>query len=122
MLSAFRRLAVSRVAAACVALALTGAPAVATALARPVARACAAHAKGSRCCPGCHGSARAAKQGREDPRCPKDACGSVAGSCGTPEARTTPPRSVGDFTLTEAVALGTPARAGDIAAPVASPR
>src|SRR5689334_9225582 len=124
MLAPFRTLAVSRVAAACVALALSGAPALASALARPAARACAcaAHGKGTRCCHGCHGGSRAAKHAGEERGCPKDACGSVSGGCGTPEARTSPPRGFDDFTLTDAVALGTPGRAAEIAPPAASPR
>jgi hypothetical protein len=128
MLAATRTAAASRLAAACVALALSGAPSLATALARPAARACAcaSHSAKARCCPGCHGAAgrgtRAAKHHNDGERgCPKVACGSVQGSCGTPEARTASPRVNEDFTLTEAVALGSPARAEPLAPDAASP-
>jgi hypothetical protein len=118
MLSAVRTVALARVAAVAVAVALSGAPRLAEAHARPVHRcACPAHAIQRDCsCGTCHTNAPGAKGagcakhgGGHRQACPGAA--RVVGSCGMPEAPAAPPSGVDAFTLPRAVALVVAVRA-----------
>jgi hypothetical protein len=134
MLASVRTLALSRLAAALVAFALSGAPALAAA-AKASGRACLcpSHAR-ARACECARRAMPGHARGKATPchpaqdvlsdkdSAPRSECGpSVSGACGTPEARSAPPRAIEAFTLVDAPARGALATSERIDAVICPP-
>ncbi len=134
MFAFVRTFALCRLAAALVALALSGAPGVAAAVSRSAGRPCPCpmHARKLQCAC-CHQGGQAIGKARgqhgpvaargESPAAPACACAaSMEGKCGTPEARSSSQRVVEDFTLPDALANDAPESTGRVYIAISVPR